>query len=70
MGQQEEKMLQKFLGEKKFLLAEFSKLIDLKEISYTLEELESIETSASKLLYDVKFCFLYNIYRRNYFKLY
>ncbi|NTE03445.1 hypothetical protein G6M26_07965 [Agrobacterium tumefaciens] len=33
MGQQEEKMLQKFLGEKKFLLAEFSKLIDLKEVN-------------------------------------
>ncbi|QAR30364.1 hypothetical protein EQP59_02835 [Ornithobacterium rhinotracheale] len=62
MGRVEDKMLKEFLDNKENLLLEFSKIVNVKNLKYTIKELRSIENNMMRLLCDEKISELYNIY--------
>ena len=62
MGKIEDKILIEFLDNKENLLYEFSTIINVKNLNYTIEELKSIENSLIELLNTEKVSELYNIY--------
>lgn len=47
-------MLKKFLNNKENLLLEFSKIVNVKNLKYTIEELRSIENNMLFLLMGMK----------------